>query len=93
MTAKSPLVSAKIYGNIHCGTCGWPIILACCNDAMATTVPYAGNDWWLYCSNKACPHHAGSDLFQTLPDWVLRNSVADKISPDNYVTIPRPQRF
>ena len=49
--------TAKIREEAYCLACGWPVVLAFCNDGMARTAPYSGWDNWIYCSNKTCRHH------------------------------------
>lgn len=61
--------SAEVTANRFCKACGWPIILTCCNDGMGEVPPFAGNDWWHYCSNKTCAHHTGEGVFQQSPEW------------------------
>lgn len=63
--------SAAMCPHAWCGDCGWPIVDACCNDGLATTEPYNGWDWWMYCSNKTCKNHPGEGVFQNWPDWIL----------------------
>ena len=89
-TAKPPIVSARILAFTYCAACQWPIILVACNDNMARTAPYTGNDWWIYCSNKACTHHAGVDLYNTLPEWVERCPPGE-LSALQYVALPYPK--
>lgn len=62
--------TASIDGKYYCKTCGWPIVHTCCNDGMSTQKPYAGHDWWEYCSNKTCKHHKGEGRFQDMPAFV-----------------------
>jgi hypothetical protein len=64
-----PTDNAKLSGT--CKSCGWPVVFLLCNDALATTPPYSGSDWWMYCSNPTCEHHSpGEDVWQGSPEWV-----------------------
>lgn len=75
-------VEAKLVNTAHvtpglfCRACGWPVIHACCNDGMGTQEPYAGNDWWGYCSNKTCENHAGEAWGQFGLDFAFRSASA-----------------
>lgn len=64
--------TAHVVPGMFCRACGWPVIHACCNDGMATTEPYAGADYWGYCSNKTCEHHAGEEWSQEDPEFAIR---------------------
>lgn len=66
--------TASIDGRYFCTWCGWPVVVACCNDEMFTYAQENGepeSDWWMYCSNKGCSHHhPGEGYFQNTPFWV-----------------------
>src|SRR6201999_3861675 len=62
--------TARLREEAHCLACGWPVIVAFCNDGMARTAPYSGWDNWIYCSNKTCRHHGGEGIFHHIPDWI-----------------------
>ena len=66
--------TAHLREDAHCLACGWPVIVAFCNDGMARTAPYSGWDNWIYCSNKTCRHHAGEGIFHNMPDWIKTTS-------------------
>jgi len=51
------------YG--HCKACGWPVVLACCNDG-----DWGPHDWWVYCANKTCERHHGESVEQQKKYWV-----------------------
>lgn len=54
----------------RCAECGWSVLTVPVNGAMAVDPRWAGNDWWSYCTNKACVRHVGESVFQDAPDWV-----------------------
>jgi hypothetical protein len=62
--------TARLREEAHCLACGWPVIVAFCNDGMARTAPYSGWDNWIYCSNKTCRHHGGEGIFHNMPEWI-----------------------
>lgn len=66
--------SAKIYENVYCSNCHFPIVFVCCNGSMGDySLKRNGPwDWWMYCSNKACKNHKGQGVFQNRPDWTYR---------------------
>ena len=61
--ALQPEMTASIALNCHCGVCGWPVVFACCNGKMADLHPM--EDYWMYCSNQGCEHHAGEAYGQS----------------------------
>lgn len=67
-----PNNTASITEDMFCKDCGWPVIHACCNDAMATTEPFKDNDWWGYCSNKGCKNHEGEPWNDSDPEFSFR---------------------
>lgn len=67
--------SAHIAEGFYCKACGWPIVHACCNGEMAN-LPWDGWDYWGYCANKGCKHHAGEGWFQHDPSFVMRGPLA-----------------
>jgi hypothetical protein len=68
--------NAWIDEKVTCGNCGWPVVRAFCNDRMAFTEPFSGNDYWAYCSNKACTDHAGQGYSQVDPDFIEITEIA-----------------
>ena len=54
-----------------CSDCGWPIIIACCNDEFMNFKYASECDWWYYCSNKGCKNHEGEGACQDTPEWCL----------------------
>ena len=64
--------TAEMSSSWYCNCCGWPVVVACCNDDMSRLEPYAASDWWAYCANKGCVHHGGEGYFQNDPDFVAR---------------------
>lgn len=55
----------------YCKDCGWPVIMACCNDETGALFP--NDDWIIYCANKGCQNHKGAGVFQDLPSFVVRS--------------------
>jgi hypothetical protein len=71
--------TAHVRDDAFCARCGWPVILAHCNDRMAQIAPYAEWNAWTYCTNKACKHHEGEGVFHNMPSWI--KSIAPKLPP------------
>lgn len=65
MTARD---TCTILEGYICADCGWPLIDACCNDAMHDLHP--DEDYWMYCTNQGCKNHAGEGFLQGYPEWV-----------------------
>lgn len=74
---KQKIHSTASMMEAHCVNCGWPIIHACCNDEMSDfSESESGDiqDYWIYCSNKGCKNHTGSETDQCgWPSWVESN--------------------
>jgi hypothetical protein len=49
--------------NAFCGKCGWPVIHCCANGPMS-----GDGDYFIYCSDKECPCHAG-EYMNSGGDW------------------------
>jgi len=62
--------TASISTAHFCSACGWPVVTACCNDAMSKSLPFSDYDWWAYCANKACVNHVGEGFYQEKPEFV-----------------------
>lgn len=60
--AAPQLQNTARMGRFYCLTCGWPVVTACCNDAMGELHP--DSDWWAYCSNQGCARHPGTEMGQ-----------------------------
>lgn len=70
--------STSMPKNLRCGNCGFPVISACNNNGFSTgckdkngkdAVVY---DYWIYCSNKGCENHNGSnDDMGDDNDWII----------------------
>ena len=69
-TPRPSSQTSRIREDAFCKGCGWPVVLAFCNDGMAHTAPYSSWDNWIYCSNKTCHHHGGEGIYHNMPDWI-----------------------
>lgn len=72
--------TAILVENSCCAICGWPVIVACCNDEFKDFKDAAEYDRWYYCSNKGCKNHTGEGSCQETPDFV--NSDATQAAVD-----------
>jgi hypothetical protein len=68
--AKNSSSSARIYEHNYCKDCGWPVVMACCNNEFTNFKDANEWDWWYYCSNKGCKNHDGKGVFLAPPDWI-----------------------
>lgn len=64
--------TARIYNELRCKECGWPIVDVSCNDNFLGFTSGEVWDWWYYCSNKSCKNHRGEGVFQDQPEWIQR---------------------
>ena len=61
--------NATIGAGCCCKACGWPVVVARCDDEMSTQGRYAEHDGWAYCANKTCINHDGAGLLQGRVDF------------------------
>lgn len=71
MISKAEYSTADLLPNTHCGCCGWPVIIACCNHSFTNYKNSNEFDRWVYCTNKGCDMHAGEGMDQSRPEWLI----------------------
>lgn len=54
-----------------CKHCTWLTIHCACKGSMSISPPFSAWKYWAYCSNKACPFHAGEGYVDIYPEFVL----------------------
>lgn len=67
----------SIWDECICTSCGWPVLVACCNGEFEDFVSSKGEypcDWYIYCPNKGCKNHEGEPMYKEgqgiMPKWV-----------------------
>jgi hypothetical protein len=83
---KSPfyphIKNASILKDHVCANCEWPIVFVLSNDGFTEFKPgLEDSDYYVYCSNKNCCNHEGSDYGQQHPPWVKTICVDTEIDP------------
>ena len=70
---KEKLIDAEgdVFG--RCKACGGRVFSYPCNaDLVAARPQGIDADWWAACSNPDCVHHYGEDIWQDVPEWVVK---------------------
>lgn len=57
------------YNELICSCCGSTIVAITNNSGLDE---YSDADWLVYCCNPGCEKHDPDNLFQIMPDWVVR---------------------